>query len=61
MWVKVCSRVWRSLDVVAFNGLVMKEIKQLLKDTVWRGVRAEWKEGKRAIKVGNGLEVDSGM
>ena len=35
---------WRGLDVVALNGLTIKEVKQLLKDTAWWRVRAVWRE-----------------
>ena len=30
--------------MVALDGLTMKEVKQLLKDTAWRRVRAVWRE-----------------
>ena len=35
---------WRRLNVVALDGLIIKEVKQLLKDTTWRRVRAVWRE-----------------
>ena len=31
---------WRGLDVRALNGVKTKEVKQLLKDIVWRSARA---------------------
>ena len=31
---------WRGLNVVALDGLTIKEVKQLLKDTAWRRVKA---------------------
>ena len=30
--------------MVALDGLTIKEVKQLLKDTVWRRVKAAWRE-----------------
>ena len=35
---------WRGLNVVTLDGLTIKEVKQLLKDTVWRRVKAAWRE-----------------
>ena len=35
---------WRGLNVVALDGLTIKEVKQLLKDTAWRRVKAVWRE-----------------
>ena len=35
---------WRRLNVVALDGLTIMEVKQLLKDTTWRRVRAVWRE-----------------
>ena len=35
---------WRGLNVVALDGLTIKEVKQLLKDTAWRRVKAAWRE-----------------
>ena len=35
---------WTGLNAVALDGLTMKEVKQLLKDTAWRRVRAVWRE-----------------
>ena len=35
---------WRGLDVRELNGVTTKEVKQLLKDTVWRRARADWRE-----------------
>ena len=32
---------WRGLDVMALNGVTAKEVKQVLKDTVWRRARAD--------------------
>ena len=37
---------WRGLDVRALNGVTAKEVKKLLKDTVWRRARADWREGR---------------
>ena len=35
---------WRGLNVGALDGLTIKEVKQLLKDTAWRRVKAAWRE-----------------
>ena len=35
---------WRGLNVVALDGLTIKEVKQVLKDTAWRRVKAVWRE-----------------
>ena len=35
---------WRELNVVTLDGLTIKEVKQVLKDTVWRRVKAVWRE-----------------
>ena len=35
---------WGGLNVVTLDGLTIKEVKQLLKDTVWRKVKAAWRE-----------------
>ena len=35
---------WRGLNMVALDGLTIKEVKQLLKDTAWRRVKAAWWE-----------------
>ena len=35
---------WRGLDVMALNGVTAKEVKQVLKDTMWRRARADWRE-----------------
>ena len=47
--------------MVAFSGLVMKEMKQLLKNTVWRRVRAEWKEearGRSKLEMAGKLNLE---
>ena len=43
-WVKVLQQSleklgWRGLNVVTLDGLTIKEVKQLLKDTAWRRVK----------------------
>ena len=35
---------WRGLDVTALNGVTAKEVKQVLKDTMWQRARADWRE-----------------
>ena len=35
---------WRGLNVVALDGLTIKEVKQLLKNTAWQRVKAAWRE-----------------
>ena len=35
---------WRGLNVATLDGLTIKEVKQLLKDTAWRRVKAVWRE-----------------
>ena len=35
---------WRGLNVVTLDGLTIKEVKQLLKDTAWQRVKAVWRE-----------------
>ena len=35
---------WRGLNVVTLDGLTIKEVKQLLKDTAVRRVKAVWRE-----------------
>ena len=35
---------WRGLNVATLYGLAIKEVKQLLKDTAWRRVKAVWRE-----------------
>ena len=35
---------WRGLNVATLDGLAKKEVKQLLKDTAWRRVKAVWRE-----------------
>ena len=43
---------WRGLNVVVLDGLTIKEVKQLVKDTAWRRVRAVWREkAKRRSKL----------
>ena len=43
---------WRGLNVVTLDGLTIKEVKQLLKDTAWRRVKAVWREkAKRSSKL----------
>ena len=39
---------------MALNGLTTKEVKEVLKDKVWRGARSKWSEeamGKSKLKV----------
>ena len=45
---------WRGLNVVALDGLTIKEVKQLLKDTAWRSLEGE---GKGELKVRNDWET----
>ena len=35
---------WRGLNVVTLDGLTIKEVKQLLKDTAWQKVKTIWRE-----------------
>ena len=35
---------WRGLNAVTLDGLTIKEVKQLLRDTAWRRVKAVWRE-----------------
>ena len=35
---------WRGLNVVTLDGMTIKEMKQLLKDTAWRRVKSVWRE-----------------
>ena len=41
---------WTGLNVVALDGLAIKEVKQLLKDTAWRRVRAVWREKAKGVQ-----------
>ena len=48
-WVKdLQSRLemfgWSGLKVEALNGLLMREVKHLVKDIAWRKVREGWRE-----------------
>ena len=48
-WVKDLQRSlemlgWRGLNVVPLDGLTIKEVKQLLKNTAWWKVKALWRE-----------------
>ena len=48
---------WRGLDVMALNGVTTKEVKQLLKDMMWRRARADWREevmGKSKLEMTDG-------
>ena len=45
---------WRGLNVEALSGLLMKEVKHLLKVIAWRKVRMVWREEARGRSV---LEV----
>ena len=62
-WVKDLQQileklVWVGLNVVALDGLTMKEVKHLLKDTAWQRVRAVWREkAKGSVKVRNDWET----
>ena len=45
---------WRGLDVMALNVVTAKEVKQLLKDTVWWRAKADWREeamGKSKLEM----------
>ncbi len=43
---------WRGLNVVTLDGLTIKEVKQLLKDTVWqRGKSSLEEEGEGSSKL----------
>ena len=45
---------WRGLDVMTLNGLMAKEVKEVLKDTVWREARSEWRDkamGKSKLEM----------
>ena len=50
---------WRGLNVVTLNGLAIKEVKQLLKDSAWQRVEAcsMEGEGKGEFKVRNDWET----
>ena len=42
------------MDVMTLNGLMAKEVKEVLKDTVWREARSEWRDkamGKSKLKM----------
>ena len=43
---------WRGLNVVTLDGLTIKEVKQLLKDTAWWRAKAVWREkAKGSLKL----------
>ena len=51
---------WRGLDVMALNGVMAKEVKQILKDTIWWRARADWREeamGKLKLEITGRLKV----
>ena len=52
-WVKdlwQCLEVlgWKEVNMEVLNGLTVREVKQMLKDVVWRKVREVWREEARA-------------
>ena len=36
--------------MVALDGVIIKEVKQLPKDTTWLSVRAVWREKARGVQ-----------